>query len=490
MASLEEIRQNRIEKLNLLQEKGIDPYPIASNQSITCEIARDRFEEFELKSDKHNMVGRILTLREQGKIIFFNFNDGTGNFQALLKSGEPLSEESFGLFQKTFDIGDFVELKGTLFLTKKGEKTILVEEIKMLAKSLRPLPEKWHGLSDIEERFRKRYLDILSNPEVKERFIIRSRMVNLIRQFYLDDGFVEVDLPNLQPLAGGATAAPFATHHNALNIDFYLPVAQELYLKELLVGGMSKVFEIGKRFRNEGIDTAHNPEFTMLESNEAYADAMSQREFIERLFRHVVKSIFSKYEFEYDGEMIDFEPEFEVITFYDILRRYADIEQPEKLNREQATVEAERLGVRVEPEDALEKILDNIYKKTARSKMVQPIFIIDYPVSFNPFAKRKTENPNLIDRFQLVVAGAELVNAFSELNNPLDQKERYTEQDKKGAKGEKEISPSDMEYLEAMEYGMPPNGGIGIGIDRFAMLLTNVKNIKEVILFPTLRPRG
>jgi len=397
------------------------------------------------------LAGRVMSLRAQGKIIFFDFDDGTGRFQALLKKGEPLSAEQFELFEKAFDIGDFVEIKGALFLSKQNEKTILAQDLRMLSKSLRPLPEKWHGLQDVEERFRKRYLDTLSNPEVKERFITRSKIVSLIRQFYLDKGFVEVDLPNLQPLAGGATAAPFKTHHNALDMDFYLPVAQELYLKELLAGGFEKVFEIGKRFRNEGVDTSHNPEFTMLESNEAYADAVSQREFTEELFKYVVKNLFGKLQFQHQSQTIDLKPAFKVMKYPDVS--------------------------------------DEEYKREIRPSLVQPTFLIDYPVSFNPFAKRKEDNPELIDRFQLVIAGVELVNAFAELNNPVDQKERYLEEDKKGAKGEKEISPSDMEYLEAMEYGMPPNGGIGIGIDRLVMLLTDVKNIKEVILFPTLKPK-
>src|SRR3989344_6070111 len=292
MASLEEIRAARLEKLNSLIGKGINPYPISTKRTHRNKEVVEKFEELQEKSV--TLVGRILSLRAQGKIIFFTFDDGTSLFQALLKKGEPLADEQFELLEGFFDIGDFVEVKGTLFLTKQNEKTILAEDVKMLSKSLLPLPEKWHGLSDVEERFRKRYLDLLSNPEVKERFLKRSRIVELIRQFYLDQGFIEVDLPNLQPLAGGATAAPFVTHHNALDMDFYLPIAQELYLKMLLAGGFEKVFEIGKRFRNEGVDTSHNPEFTMLESNEAYADAKGQREFIERLFKYVVKGLFGK----------------------------------------------------------------------------------------------------------------------------------------------------------------------------------------------------
>src|SRR3989344_1086884 len=449
MASLDEIRAARLEKLKLLEEKGINPYPATTNRTHTCEEARDQFE-----AEKEVLLaGRIMSLREQGKIVFFDIDDGTGRFQIFLKKDDPISEENFELFKQAFDIGDFAEIRGTLFLTKQNEKTILAEEEKMLSKSLLPLPEKWHGLQDVEERFRKRYLDLLSNPEVKERFIKRSKIVELIRKFYIDNGYIEVDLPNLQPLAGGATAEPFTTHHNALDMDFYLPIAQELYLKMLLGGGFDKVFEIGKRFRNEGIDTSHNPEFTMLESNEAYTDAKGQREFIQKLFKYVVKNLFGKMQFEYQGQTIDMEPDFKVMVW------------PEGLT-------------------------DEVYKKEIRPSLIQPTFIIDYPVSFNPFAKRKEDNPELIDRFQLVIAGVELVNAFSELNNPVDQKERYLEEDKKGAKGEKNISPSDLEYLEAMEYGMPPNGGIGIGIDRMVMILTDVKNIKEVILFPTLKPKS
>lgn len=452
MASLEEIRQTRLEKLKAIEEKGIDPYPAETHRDATLLQVTQDFDKYTKSGEALHLVGRILSIRAQGKIVFFTFDDGTGRFQGLLKSGEPTPVESFNLFEECFDIGDFIEVKGTLFLTKKEEKTVLVEELRMLSKSLRPLPEKWHGLSDIEERFRKRYLDLIANPEVKERFITRSKIISLLRQFYDSAGYIEVDLPNLQPLAGGATAEPFITHHNRLDMDFYLPVAQELYLKELLVGGFEKVYELGKRFRNEGIDATHNPEFTMLESNEAYADAVTQRAFIEELFKYVVKELFGKLQFEYEGNLIDLEKPFNVIKY--------------------------------------PPITDEEYKRDLRPSLIQPTFIIDYPVSFNPFAKRKRDDPTLIDRFQLVIAGVELVNAFAELNNPIDQKERYLEEDKKGKKGEKEISPSDEEYLEAMEYGMPPNGGIGIGVDRLVMLLTGVTNIKEVILFPTQKPKN
>jgi lysyl-tRNA synthetase class 2 len=488
--SLEDIRNIRIEKLRKLEDAGLNPYPINANQDHELSFLVANFKKLsKSKTKQYSVVGRVMSLRPQGGLIFFHFDDGTGRLQGMLKKEDGISDESFDLFMDTVDIGDFVEVKGKLFETKRKEKTVHVSSWRMLAKSLRPLPEKWHGIQDVEERFRKRYLDVLMNPEAKERFLSRVKTISLIREFYNNNGFVEVEIPTLQPLAGGATAQPFVTHHNALDTDFYLTIAQELYLKELLAGGFTKVYEIGKRFRNEGIDTAHNPEFTMLESNEAYATAESQREFIEKLFRHVVKGLYGKFTFTHDGESIDMKPKFAVATFYDLLKRTALIPNPESITRDEAAVRAEQLGVKVDSADALEKILDNIYKKTARPKLIQPTFVVDYPVSFNPFAKRKENDPSLIDRFQLIVGGVELVNSFSELNNPLDQKERYLEQDKKGTKGEKEISPSDQEYLEAMEYGMPPNGGIGIGIDRLVMVLTDTKNIKEVILFPTLKPR-
>ncbi|OHA88365.1 MAG: lysine--tRNA ligase [Candidatus Zambryskibacteria bacterium RIFCSPHIGHO2_01_FULL_43_25] len=487
--ALDDIRNTRLGKLKILQDKGIDPYPATVRRDKEIAEVVGSFSKLSKSKKNLHLVGRVMSLRPQGGLVFFHFDDGTGRLQGMLKKGEKVSDEDFSLFVDTVDVGDFVEVKGALFLTKKKEKTVQVSNWRMICKSLRPLPEKWHGLQDIEERFRRRYLDTLMNEEVRNRFLLRVRMMGEIRNFYNSKGFIEVELPELQPLAGGATARPFVTHHNTLDTDFYLPVAQELYLKELLAGGFTRVYEMGRRFRNEGVDTMHNPEFTMLESNEAYVDAEDQRKFIEELFKYVVKKLFGKMKVVYSGNTIDFGKKFAVVTYFDLLRRNALIPNPESINREEVAIRAHQLAVPVLDDDSLPKILDNIYKKTARPKLIQPTFIIDYPVTFNPFAKRKGDNPSLIDRFQLVVGGIELVNAFSELNNSLDQKERYLEEDKKGEAGEAEISPSDKEYLEAMEYGMPPNGGIGIGIDRLAMILTDTQNIKEVILFPTLRPR-
>ncbi len=487
MASLDEIRAARLAKLKLLEEKGIDPYPVSTHMDATLKDASEDFEKLSKKKELF-LAGRVMALRGQGGLVFADLFDGTGKFQALLKKDE-LPEAEFSLWSDTVDIGDVVEVHGTLFLTKRNEKTLQVKGWRMLAKSLRPLPEKWHGLTDTEERFRRRYLDTLMNEEVRSRFAIRSKMITEIRSFYNSREYLEVETPRLQSVAGGATAEPFATQYNALDMEFYLTIAQELYLKQLVVGGYPRVYEIGRKFRNEGVDVTHNPEFTMLESQEAFADAAGQRAFIEELMRHVVQKLFGKLEIVYGGQQIDFEKPFAVVTFYDLLRRYALVPNPEKATMEELTLKGKQLGVSVESIQTREKMMDAIYKKAVRPKLIQPTFIIDYPVEMNPFAKRKAEDRTLIDRFQLVAGELEIVNAFSELNNPVDQAERYAEQDKRKRAGEGEISPSDKVYLEAMEYGMPPNGGIGIGIDRLAMLLTDAHNIREVIFFPTLRPK-
>ena len=491
MSSIDEIRDARIKKLKLLKEKGYEAYPAESKRELSLNEAIENFDALE-KSKKNKWVaGRIMSIRGQGAIIFITLYDGTGTFQGLLKK-DVIGDEKLDFFNEVVDIGDFIELEGSFFTTKRGEKKMEVKNWHMLSKSLRSLPEKWHGLQDVEERFRKRYLDTLMNEEVKERFLLRSKAVNLVRKFYNDNGYIEVETPRLQTVAGGATAKPFITHHNTLDVNFYLTIAQELYLKMLLVGGFTKVYEIGRKFRNEGIDTMHNPEFTMLESNEVYADAKNQRDLIEKLFKYLITEIFKLNKSKkviIDGVELDFENPFEVITFYDLIKKYTEIKNPAKANEKELSKYAEKIGIKVEPNESKENTMDSIYKKLCRSKLIQPTFIIDYPVAFNPFAKRKENDPSMIDRFQLVISGIELVNAFSELNNPIEQKERYLEQDKKGKGGEEEISPTDLAYLEAMEYGMPPNGGIGIGIDRLVMFLSGARNIKEVILFPTMKPK-
>ncbi|MDP3661621.1 MAG: lysine--tRNA ligase [bacterium] len=486
MSSFDELRAVRVKKLELLRSRGISAYPISARPDCALADARKKFAAL-AKKKSVTLAGRVMGMRAQGALIFFDLRDGTGSFQGLLKKDD--APDAFTLWNEVVDIGDFVEVSGTLFKTKSGEETIAVASWRMLVKALRPLPEKWAGLTDTEEQFRKRYLDTLMNEKSRARFVLRSRMVTEIRNFYNARGYLEVETPRLQAVAGGATAEPFMTRYNALDMDFYLTIAQELYLKQLLVGGYTRVYEIGRKFRNEGVDVTHNPEFTMLESQEAFADAKSQRDFVEELIKYVVNKLFGKLQISYNGNEIDFEKPFAVVTFYDLIRQYAFIPSPEKATVEELTLSAKRFGVEVGNIRTREKLLDGIYKKSARPKLIQPTFIIDYPVEMNPFAKRKEDDPTLIDRFQLIAGTLEFVNAFSELNDPIDQAERYAEQDKKKRAGEGEISPSDKIYLEAMEYGMPPNGGIGIGIDRLAMLLTDSHNIRDVIFFPTLRPK-
>ncbi len=489
MASLEEIRIERKKKVDLLKEKKINPYPVFSVRDFSLEKIIEDFTKLSKRKKPIHIVGRVMALRGQGALVFFDINDGTGTFQCLLKKGEA-QDSVRELFANTVDIGDFIEVSGSLFVTKRKEKTMLIEDWKMLSKSLRPLPDKWNGLQDIEERFRKRYLDILMSQDIKDRFILRSRIITQLRSILDNDGYLEVETPILQPLAGGAIAEPFLTHHNALDIDLYLRIAPELYLKKLLVGGLPKVYEIGRNFRNEGIDVTHNPEFTMLEFYESYSNAEKQMIFVEKMLKTLVEKIVDKKTVEYDEEKISFSKKFTVVTFFDLLKRYALIPNPETATKDEMKLKAQQLGVVVKSSDTLEKILDNIYKKVCRPKLIQPTFIVNYPVAFSPFAKRKENSDTLIDRFQLVVGGIEMVNAFSELNDSEDQVVRYLEQDKKKKGGDGEVSPSDEDYLEAMEYGMPPAGGVGVGVDRLVMLLTDTKNIKEVIFFPTMKPKN
>ncbi|MBI4692199.1 MAG: lysine--tRNA ligase [Candidatus Terrybacteria bacterium] len=475
--SLEDIRNERIRKLNLLKEKGIEPYPVSVERDFSVAEILKNFSKLSKKKKPFFVVGRIMAMRMHGGAGFFNINDGSASIQAYIKK-DDIRTEQFDLFNDTVDIGDFVELRGTLFITKTKEKTIKVSQWRIIAKSLRPLPEKWYGLQDIEEKFRKRYLDLLMNDEVKQRFLLRSKIISEIRNFLDKENFIEVETPILQHLAGGALAEPFKTHHNTLDMELYLRIAPELYLKKLLIGGFEKVYELGRNFRNEGIDATHNPEFTMIEVYEAYQDAEGLRKFIEKIIKALIKKL-SKKNLK----------KFNTISYFDVLKRFALITDIEKASRDSLILKAQQFGIKVETFESREKIMDNIFKKICRPKIVQPTFVVDYPAGSSPLAKRKEGNWEMIDRFQLIIDGVEVANGFSELNDPIDQRNRFIEQDKAREKGEKEVSPSDEDYLEAMEYGMPPASGFGIGIDRLVMLLTNTHNIREVILFPILRPK-
>lgn len=489
MSSIDEIRDARIKKLKLLQEKGLNPYPAETKREISLKEAVENFENLESKKESKWIAGRVMSIRGQGAIIFVTLNDGTGTFQGLLKK-DILGDEKFNFWNEVVDIGDFVEIHGSFFVTNRGEKTLEAKDWNMLSKSLRPLPEKWHGLVDVEERFRKRYLDIISSEEVKERFITRSKIITELRKILDEDGYLEVETPALQPLYGGATAEPFVTHHNALDMQMYLRISDELYLKRMLVAGFPKIYEIARDFRNEGIDMTHNPEFTMVEFYESFSDADKQMAFVEKIFKTLVSKIKQSDSLVYDGQTIDFSKKFSVFSYFDLFKKYASISDPENASKKELEEMAKKYGVQIGEGDSIAKILDGIYKKACRPKLIQPTFVIDYPVEYLPLAKRKIENPKFVGAFQLVVGGVELVKAFSELNDPLDQRARFMEQEKNKEKGEADAQRLDEDFLEAMEYGMPPAGGVGLGIDRLVMFLTDTQNIKEVIFFPTMKPKN
>lgn len=443
---LEDIVHERKKKLNLLKDSGVNPYPSTVGRTVSLGEALERFNALARTKKKLALVGRVMGTRDQGRLIFADIQDESGKMQAVLKRDNL---KNFGLLKDALDIGDFLSVTGTLFKTKSGQKSIEAKSAAVAVKSLRPLPPTWYGIKDVEERFRKRYLDTLANPEVKEKFVKRSKLVQYMREFLTTAGFLEVETPMLQPIPGGALARPFVTHHNALDVDFYLRVAPELYLKRLLVGGFEKVFEIGKDFRNEGIDREHNPEFTMLELYWAYQDYEGLMKFAEKMLKKIIPGKYHK------------------ITYEEAFKKYAH----KKLSE-------------VEP-----KYVDDIFKKEVRPKLVAPTFVTEYPKSISPLAKSFADRPEVTERFQLIVSGMEIVNGFSELNDPIDQRARMQLQEEEFRAGNPESSRMDEDFLEALEYGMPPAAGLGIGIDRLVALATSSHAIKEVILFPTLRPK-
>jgi len=487
MATLDNIKETRLKKLEAIRKSLLNPYPEKTKR--THKIVQVLKDFAALTRSKKEMVlaGRIKSQRGHGGSTFLDIEDGTGKIQAFLRK-DRLGEKGYKFFLDSFDIGDFVELKGFLFKTKKGEKTIEVSDFKMLAKSLLPLPEKWHGLKDIEERFRKRYLDLIFNPEVKAKFETRTKIIKEIREFLDKEGFLEVETPILQPIYGGAKARPFKTYLNAQDLDLYLRIALELYLKRLLVGGFEKVYEIGKCFRNEGVDRSHNPDFTMLEFYWAYEDYKDLMKFTEKMFETLLKRVFGKLEIKYENKKINFKTSWPRIEFGQLLRKYAKINF-EEINQEALEKEAQKLGVETAKITNKTAIADEIYKKYCLPRIWQPTFVINHPLGFFPLAKAQEKDPRKLANFQLVVAGWELVNAFSELNDPLEQRKRFEEQEKLFKEGLEEAQRMDEDFLSALEYGMPPAAGFGMGIDRLVALLTDSHSLREVILFPTMRPK-
>lgn len=460
---IDEIIKDRVKKRDNLVKAGYDVYPARVLRKHSVNQVLKNFFVYRLIGKKVSVGGRIASLRNQGGIIFIGLKDESGMIQTVLFKKHL---ENFNILKDNLDIGDFLIIEGKLFKTKAGQKSVKASTVVFASKSLRPLPSAWHGLKDVEERFRKRYLDLMLNKGVKEKIISRFKITGELRDILNKEGFLEVETPMLQPLPGGATARPFKTHHNALDIDFYLRIAPELYLKRLLVGGMEKIFEIGRNFRNEGMDRDHNPEFTMLElywAYQNYEDLMKYvRKWLQELFVRLNIHII-----EHNGVKVDLRDEWPRLNYKDLIEKYS--------------------GKKIENLKVEE--IDEIFKKEVRPKIIAPTFVINYPKAISPLAKAIPENPYYAQRFQLLIAGTEIANAFSELNDPEEQKKRLEEQEKMYRAGNEEASRLDEDFIEALEYGMPPAAGLGIGIDRLAALLTNTHAVKEIIIFPTLKPK-
>jgi lysyl-tRNA synthetase class 2 len=479
------IRNNRIEKAKNISNSGLNPYPIEIKR--TCEISQAilDFDNLSKNETEVTLVGRMRTFRTHGALSFIDFEDGSGKLQCLITK-DKVGENAYAFFIDNFEPGDFIELRGIMFETKRGEKTLQAADFKMLCKSLRPLPEKWHGLKDVEERYRKRYLDLLSSPEVKEKFVIRSRFIKELRSFLDSKGFLEVETPILQIQYGGARAKPFKTHINAFDLDVFMRISPELYLKRLLIGGYEKVYEIAKCFRNEGVDKFHNPDFTMIEFYWAYADYKQLMKFTEELFDQVLTKTLGTTKLTYGEHELDFSGSWERIEFFALLERDTGIKYLE-INEEALKKKAIELGIDVEKGADKANIADEIYKKFCRPKIIQPTFVIHHPYGFQPLAKSLDENK--LASFALVIGGAEIVNAFSELNDPMEQEKRLKEQEKLFSGGFEEAQRSDEEFVEALEHGMPPAAGFGMGIDRIVSMITNSTSLRDTILFPIMKPK-
>lgn len=483
---ISEIQKIRLNKLEEIKKMGVAPFGKSFSLTHNLQQIKDNFEELENHDVK--IAGRIMAIRGHGKAAFFDIQDQTGRLQMYIKK-DGVTEETFQLY-KLLDIGDIVGIEGQVFRSKKGEISVAVSDLTLLSKSLRPLPEKWHGLKDTDIRYRQRYLDLITNPEVKQTFLLRSKIITTMRRYLDERGFIEVETPVLSPIAGGAAARPFITHHNALDIDLYLRIATELYLKRLIVGGFEKVYEIGKDFRNEGISIKHNPEFTMMELYQAYADYKDMMDLMEDMVAYITKEVLGTTKVNYQGEEIDLTPPWKRMTMVEAVKHYTDIDFSQVKSDEEARDIARKLHIEDVDDDATKgKILNLIFEEKVEANLVQPTFIYDYPIEISPLAKKIEDNPNFTYRFEAFITGREMANAFSELNDPIDQKERFLQQLKEREAGNEEAHAFDEDYIIALEHGMPPTGGLGVGIDRLVMLLTDSYSIRDVILFPTMRPK-
>jgi lysyl-tRNA synthetase, class II len=482
----------RLEKIAALKEAGIDLYPNdVQPQNTTAEIfaefGNSAAEELKELTQQFSIAGRIMAVRNFGKAAFVKIQDRKGQIQTYIAK-DILSENAFFVFKK-LDIGDIIYISGKLFRTRTNELTIEANDLRLLSKAMHPLPEKWHGLTDVETRYRQRHLDLISSPAVKEIFVRRSRIIQLIRQFMDEHDFLEVETPMMQPKAGGAVARPFKTHHNSLDMDLYLRIAPELYLKRLVTGGMERVYEINRNFRNEGISTFHNPEFTMIEFYMSYATYKDLMSYTEELFAYIANNIFGSLRFTYQGTEIDLTPPWQRISVKNALLQMAGIDQSTLDDHKQALAFARKVGCEVKETDPLGKVLMAIFDEVVEKKLIRPTFVTDYPVAVSPLSRRSNTDPDIVDRFELYIYGREIANAFSELNDPVDQKERFVQQLKERETGDDEAHEMDEDYIHALEYGMPPTAGEGIGIDRLVMLFTDSVSIRDVILFPLLRTK-
>jgi len=497
---LDRIARKRREKLERIRARGINPYPYRYHRSHTTQQATALLQEWESKDEREkaadrlagkvraNVAGRIMAKRLMGKSAFFDIRDGSGKIQLLFQDIHKLDKEELELFND-LDIGDIIGVEGPLLRTKSGEPTIWVEDFTLLAKSLQPLPEKWHGLSDIDKRYRQRYLDLIANTEAKQIFQMRSRIITAIRQFLNRRGFIEVETPVLQPSAGGALARPFITHHHALDQNFYLRIAPELHLKRLIIGGFDKVYELGRIFRNEGISTKHNPEFTMLESYETYADYNDVMAMVEEMVAEISQQVLGKDKVEFGSNTIDFKPPWPRLELRQAIIKYSGIDFDKYPDADSLRAEMLKQKMEVDPQKDRGRLIDELISTFVEPNIIQPTFVLDYPVEMSPLAKAKPDNERLVERFEAFAGGMEIANAFTELNDPIEQRQRFVRQ-KRGRKVEGEVVETiDEDFLLALEYGMPPTGGLGVGIDRLVMLLTNQQSIREVILFPQLKEK-
>jgi len=485
--NLSEILRVRRAKLAELQSAGKDPFKITKyNVTASTKEIIEGFDQMEGKAV--SVAGRLMSKRDMGKASFCDIQDREGKIQIYIKIDE-IGEQEYEEVKK-YDIGDIIGVEGEVFRTRRGEISIKAKRIILLAKSLLPLPEKWHGLKDVDLRYRQRYLDLIVNPAVRDTFILRSKIIKAIREFLDERGFLEVDTPLLNTIPGGAAARPFITHHNTLDIDLYLRIAPELYLKRLIVGGLEKVYEMGRMFRNEGISVKHNPEFTLMELYEAYNDYKGMMELAEQLISYVATKVLGTTRITYQGTEIDLTPPWNRMTMIEAVKKYAGVDFDEISGDEEARSIAQGKGLEVKKDMTKGDVLNLLFENFAEEHLVQPTFIYDYPVEVSPLTKRKPDRPELTERFELFIAAREMANAYSELNDPIDQKERFINQMKKREAGDEEANMMDEDFVTSLEYGMPPTGGMGIGVDRLIMLLTDSYSIRDVLLFPTMKPKA